>query len=150
MICKHNAPPPKGEIGPRVSYLSRMLRHSFNEAIKKEGLFSGQQDIILLLMHNPGATISDVATNIGISAASVSVSIKRLEKAGFVTKKQSKSDARITQLFLTEKGSAVPEHIKTKMQNENKKLTTGMTEEEIEMLSNLLDRAINNLKGGEE
>lgn len=149
MIFKPPVPPPECEIAPRVSYLSRILRHSFNEAIKEEGLFSGQQDIILILKERRGATISEIASNMGVSNASASVSIKRLEKSGFVTKRQDRNDARITKIYLTEKGNAVPEHIKAKMESEDKKLTRNMTMEEVRLLSNLLDKAIYNLRGEE-
>ena len=140
-------PPPTNEVAPRVSHLSRMLRHSLNEAIKEEGLFSGQHHIILVLKENQPATISEIADMLGVSNASISVSIKRMEKAGFVTKKRNKKDARIIELQLTDKGNAVPEHIRSKMAIENEKLTRGMTQEEIHLLSNLLDKGIKNLKG---
>ncbi|MCD7796217.1 MAG: hypothetical protein LUG95_00905 [Clostridiales bacterium] len=32
-------PPPRGMIGPRVSYLSKLLRKEFNKALAEQGLF---------------------------------------------------------------------------------------------------------------
>lgn len=138
--------PERGEIGPRVNYLSRILRHRFNNVVNEEGLFSGQQDIFLFLTHNDGATISEIAGKLGVSNASASVSIKRMEKSGFIIKKPDEHDARITKLYLTEKGKAVPERIKEKMFIQDKNLTKGMTKDEILIFSDLLDKAINNLK----
>lgn len=43
MYCKHKDPPPEGIIGPRVNYLSRLVRRRFNEVIAEEGLFSGSR-----------------------------------------------------------------------------------------------------------
>lgn len=148
--CECPAPPPKGMIGPRATRLSKMLRCRFNEAANEEGLFSGQQEIILLLKNNGGLTVGQVAESIGVSPATVSVSIKRMEKTGFVEKKADENDARITKLFLTEKGETAPERIREKMDFQEKYITNGMTCEEIQLFSDLLDRAINNLLEQEE
>lgn len=58
MYCKHKDPPPEGIIGPRVNYLSRLVRRRFNEVIAEEGLFSGQQDILFAIVDNEGVTSS--------------------------------------------------------------------------------------------
>jgi DNA-binding MarR family transcriptional regulator len=142
---EHREPPPKGAIGPRVNHVSRMLRRRFNEVINEEGLFSGQQDIIILLKHNKGLTISQLAESMDVATPTVSVSIKRMEKAGFVEKRVDDKDARITKLYLTEKGEKATEHIKVKMDNQESFITKDMTEDEIMLFSDLLDKAIKNL-----
>lgn len=142
----HKSPPPEGIIGPRVNYLSRLLRHRFNNVVNEIGLFSGQHDIILFLLENEGATVSRCAKHLGVTNATASISVKRLEHSGFLVKKADESNARNTNLYLTEKGRNVPEYIREKMDSQEKYITKGMTEEEINALSNLLDRAIQNLK----
>lgn len=139
-------PPPKGTIGPRVNYLSRLLRHRFNNVVNEMGLFSGQQDIILFLLENEGATVSRCAKHLGVTNATASISVKRLEHSGFLIKKANENNARITNLYLTEKGRNVPEYIREKMDYQEKYITKGMTEEEILILSDFLDRAIQNLR----
>lgn len=91
---KHNAPPPRGTIGPRIMCLSRLIRQKFNEAAAEQGLFSGQQDIIMLIVEQEGITLSKLAEKLEVSTATASVSVKRMEKAGFIVKKQDKNDAR--------------------------------------------------------
>lgn len=89
MHCKHKEPPPEGVIGPRVNYLSRLVRRRFNEVIAEEGLFSGQQDILFAIVDNEGVTSSQLSSMSGVSAATISVSVKRMEKTGFIIKKQT-------------------------------------------------------------
>ncbi|MFR5875585.1 MAG: MarR family winged helix-turn-helix transcriptional regulator [Eubacterium sp.] len=144
------SPPPQGMIGPRVTRISRILRRRFNKVSNEEGLFSGQQHIILLLKHNRGLTVGQLAERLGVAPATVSVSIKRMEKAGFVEKTADENDARITKLYLTEKGEAAPDHIKEKMDSQEKYITNGMSKEEVRLFSDLLDKAINNLLEQEE
>lgn len=146
MICKkHNAPPPRGEIGPRVMYLSKLLRQSFNEAVAEQGLFSGQQDIIFLLNDCEGMTVGEIAKKLKSSAATVSVSVKRMEKAGFITKKADEADARIIRLYPTEKAKSAPENIKNRMDALESVLHKNMNDEEAVLLSDLLEKAIGNM-----
>jgi DNA-binding MarR family transcriptional regulator len=139
-------PAPKGMIGPRVNHASKILKRRFNEVVNEEGLFWGQQDIIILLKHNSGSTVGQLAEMLDVSAATVSVSVKRMEKSGFVERRADENDARITKLYLTEKGESIPSHIKEKMDLQELFITKGMNSDEIQQFSDLLDKAINNLQ----
>lgn len=138
-------------IGARVVCLSKLIRQTFNEAVAEQGLFLGQQDIVFALTENEGITLSDLAKKLGVSSATASVSIKRMEKAGFIIKKADKNDARITRLYPTEKARLAPENIKNKMDSLESILKKNMTKEQVNELSSLLDTAIHNMTGrGEE
>lgn len=147
MSFEKNCPsPPKGLIGPRLTRAARLMRRRFNRVLNEEGLFSGQQHIIFLLTENEGMTVSEIAKNLGITNATASVNVKRMEKSGFVEKKADKNDARIAKLYLTKKGRNVLENIRNKMDIQDRFLVKNMSEQEIFMLSDLLDRAILNLE----
>lgn len=141
---ENKCPPPEGMIGPRVMCLSKMLKKVFNEALAEQGLFSGQQDILFALAHQEGLTIGDLASVLDVAPATASISVKRMEKAGFVTKKPDKNDARVTRLYLTEKGKSAPENVRIKMDSLESIFKNGMSREEIDMISDLLDRATEN------
>lgn len=51
-----------------------------------------------------GCTISDVARSLKVTLPTVTVSVKRLEKKGFVTKLRSAEDARCVRIVLTRQG----------------------------------------------
>lgn len=142
-------PPPKGQIAPRVGMVARLERINFNRAVAEEGLFAGQHKIIMFLKLQGSATIGEIAKETGTKPSTVSVSVKRMEKAGFVKRRQSKADGRITEILLTAKGQAVPENIHHKMEAEEKMLTNGLTEDEINILSDLLDKIIENFNAKE-
>ncbi len=142
-------PPPKGQIAPRVGMVARLERINFNRAVAEEGLFAGQHKIIMFLKFQGSATIGEIAKETGTKPSTISVSVKRMEKAGFVKRRQSKADGRITEILLTAKGQAVPENIHHKMEAEEKMLTNGLTEDEINILSDLLDKIIENFNAKE-
>ena len=133
-------------IGPRVVCLSKMTKIALNKAVAEQGLFSGQQDILFLINNNEGITLSELSKELGVAVATASVSVKRMEKAGFIIKKTDQEDARITRLYPTEKAKQAPENIRMKMGVLDETLKNGMTDEEIQTLSALLDRAIENMK----
>ena len=148
---KPKSPPPREEIGPRVMCLSRHIRRALNEAVAEQGLFSGQHDIIILLTESPGITLRELSNRLGVSGATASVSVKRMEKSGFITKKPDDKDARIIRLYPTEKAKNAPANIKRKMQELEDVLKANMTQEQALELSDLLEIAIQNmLKRGEE
>ena len=103
--------------------VARLERINFNRAVAEEGLFSGQHKIIMFLKLQGSATIGEIAKETGTKPSTISVSVKRMEKAGFVKRRQSKADGRITEILLTPKGQAVPENIHHKMEAEEKMLT---------------------------
>ena len=138
-------PPPRGNIGARIGFISRKSKNYFNQVVSEEGLFAGQHHIIMMLERVGCATVSQIAEEMRTTSATASVSIKRLEKAGFVEKRSSESDARITKIYLTDKALAVTQRIKAKMDETEESLTQGLTQEEKYLLSDLLDKVVNNI-----
>ena len=138
-------PPPRGNIGARIGFISRKSKNYFNQVVSEEGLFAGQHHIIMMLERVGCATVSQIAEEMRTTSATASVSIKRLEKAGFVEKRSSESDARITKIYLTDKALAVTQRIKSKMDEAEESLTQGLTQEEKYQLSDLLDKVVNNI-----
>lgn len=134
-------------INPYIMYLSRLLRCQFREALNQEGLFVGQHDLLVKLYHNPGMTASHLAKELDLALATVSVSIKRLEKAGFVFKVQDKKDNRTNFLYLTEKGRQVHDSIRGAIIGAEATLVSGMSAEEVNQFRGFLKRAVTNLGG---
>lgn len=147
---KEAAPPAADMIGPRIMCLARLIRSTFNKAAADQGLFSGQQDIVLALVENEGITPGALAKKLDVSSATVSVSIKRMKKAGFIEKLHDSGDARTVRLYPTEKARRAPEKIREQMNSLDTEIKSGMSREQIEELSRLLDSAINNLTERDE
>lgn len=137
----HRRPLRPDEIGPRVMELSKYLRKNFNAAVAEQGLFSGQQDILLLLIRQPGMTLGQLSRALGVASATASVSVKRMEKAGFIEKR----DARIVRLYPTSVAEDAPKKIHQKMNAMEQVLTAGMSQEQVLTLAGLLERALQNV-----
>lgn len=135
----------KKYINPYIVYLARLLRGHFSDALRAEGVFGGQHELIGVLYHNPGITASTLARKLDLSQATVSVSMKRLERSGFIKKETDKSDSRTVKLFLTDEGKKAFEKVGDAMIETEKRLVSGFTEEEIVLFRDFLRKGIDNL-----
>lgn len=134
---------------PVVNYLSRLGREKFRSALKKNGLYPGQDEILLAVKFNAGIKPLEISKKLSISLASVSVSLKRLEKAGFIIKKPDEKDARTNHIYLSEKAEAALGKIRTELMNYESEMISGFEKEELEQLRIYLDRLIYNASGVE-
>lgn len=132
-------------LNPCIIYLARLLRGNFRETLHAEGLFAGQHELIGMMYYNPGIAASALAKKLDLTQATVSVSLKRLEKVGFVKREIDESDSRVTKLFLTDDGKNVHKKIEEAIVTAEDKLVLGMTDEEIRQFRGLLLKGIHNL-----
>lgn len=138
-------PPPKGKIAPKIVGLSRFLKRDINKTLSEYGLFPGQDHILMIISENEGFTPSQLASYLKVSLATVSVSIKRMEKSGFLEKKQDDDDARRSRLYLSKKSRSIIHEIKAHMDEQERLLTSKMTKDEQQLFEKLLDRAMKSI-----
>lgn len=118
----------------------------FDSVLADEGLFVGQHEIIFMIDRNDGITLSELAKKMKTSAASASVSVKRMEKAGFIERKADENDSRIVHLHLTEKADKVKTRIQKTLNKKECELVADMSDEEVKMFKDFVVRAIDNLE----
>jgi DNA-binding MarR family transcriptional regulator len=73
------------------------------------GLHAGQDLVILRLMEQDGLSQSELAARLGVEIATVAKMVQRMEKEGLLIRRQDVEDARISRVYLTEKGQALGE-----------------------------------------
>ena len=110
---------------------------------------SGQL-ILIELAKRDGRTQLDLASSTGLKAPTTSVSLQKLEKEGYVSRRPDEYDLRATRVFLTDKGREIDERIRRAIREEENRASAGMTAEETELLVRLLLKLKENLVGDEE
>ncbi len=80
-----------------------------------------------------------------VSPASAATSLKRIEKAGLITRTADKDDSRKNHLSVTEKGADALKQFVKICETTDKEMFKGFTDEEIYTLHNLLTRLHENL-----
>lgn len=80
-----------------------------------------------------------------IKGSSVTSLLNGLEKKGFIERNINKDDARALNITVTPKGKIAIEQVKNLFVEQERKLLSGMTEDEIDTFRNLLERACKNI-----
>lgn len=104
------------------------------------GLVPSHGDILALLYAEGNQPMTAIAKKIHKTKATVTVLIDKLEKMDFVRRESSPSDSRYTYISLTEKGKAFREIFESISVQLNEILHKNLTEEEAELLENLLQK----------
>ena len=95
-------------------------------------------------------TQNHIAEAMEVSAAAVAVSLKKLEKGGYIEKKNSLEDGRSNVIVLTAKGEDVVEKSRLMFDEVDGKMFDSLTEEQQIQLHSMMEQIINNLKTMED
>lgn len=110
------------------------------------GIYPGQPPFLFLLGKQEGLSQKELAKILQITPATLAVTVKRMEKAGLVTRKQDEKDQRVFRVYLTEEGKEKVQKAKEIMGNVEEDCFGKLSEEEKEQLSTLLTKVAINLK----
>jgi DNA-binding MarR family transcriptional regulator len=78
----------------------------------EKGIHPGQQHLLIKLFKANGQSQKDLAKNMRVKPATITVMLTRMEKSGLIERKKDDNDQRITRIFITEKGQEVCEEAK--------------------------------------
>lgn len=91
---------------------------------------------------NPGCGIQAMAVGLKLATPTISVSVRQLEKAGFLTRQPDPDDGRAVQLFLTPAGEELHQRTLEFRCQKFERLLTHLTAAERTTLLGLLERAV--------
>lgn len=86
----------------RTNQLARYFNKNLNEEISSYGLYSSQWGIIMYLHEQMESTQVEIGEYLGVEAATITRTLTRMEKMGWVTRKTGK-DKREKIISLSEK-----------------------------------------------
>lgn len=130
--------------------IAREHRKTVDKRICSLGIHPSQHHFLMYIAKHGACTQNSIAEAMEISAATVAVSLKKLEKGGYIQKQISSSDGRSNVIALTEKGEDVVEQSKEMFEKVDREMFTSVTEEEQQQFHGLMERIINNLKTMED
>jgi DNA-binding MarR family transcriptional regulator len=134
-----------------ISKISK-IRSQFTEYIEFElrkrgieGLVVSHGNILDILYENNGKlTMKEISEGIHRSKSTVTQLVDKLLKANYVTKEADSVDKRYSYIVLTDKGLSIKNDFREISENVINEFYKDFTDEEIELLSLLLDRVIQN------
>lgn len=128
--------------------LVRKVNH--RKETEEFGLYFGQMPVLDFVFDHPGCTQVEIANFLRVSPASIALSTKRLQKAGYLLKEVDNDNLRCKRLFLSEAGDRVRRLSRERLDLMDERMFTGFSAEEIRLFESLVDRATMNLTGETE
>lgn len=129
--------------------VDRLHRQCIDKKVSSLGynLHRNQHAILMFLSHYNGlASQKDIAAGFGISAAAVANSVKVLESEGYIVRVTDASDSRRNLVSLTETGREIIHKTHTRFEEIDQKMLRGLSENEMETLTECMYKISANLK----
>lgn len=123
-----------------------MLRRYIDRKVCNTGVYPSQHRLLMILNHRPSCSQVELAEKFDVSAAAIAVSLKKLEKGGYITREAAHSDNRINQVNITEKGKAVIQESIRVFQEVDRCFFEGFTDEEVERFRQYMERVYRNME----
>ncbi len=101
--------------------------------------------IIICLVHGDGVTQLDLVHRTHLSPPTVSITLKKLEAAGYISRTTDTRDQRAVRVYLTDKGRQLNETSRNNLKAVDAILMKDITDEESRLLLSLLRRMRDNL-----
>lgn len=123
-------------INKYASILYRISQTFFDEKLAPYHIGSGQQFFLLRVYLHPGISQQELAEKGYYDKGTTARAVKKLEQEGYIYRKVSNHDKRITQVYVSKKGEAIVPIIVEAIGQWKDIITNGMSEQEIEMMEN--------------
>lgn len=146
---ENNCPPfmnKEHQVTQKYMWTGKKHRDLIERSISSTGVYRSQHQMLMSISDSPNVSQKELAVKSKVSAATVAVSLKKLEKGGYIRRVVDERDNRYNQLCLTEKGKQVVEKSKQIFMDVDKSMFDGFSPEELEKMEEFLDRMYENLE----
>ena len=127
---------------------TQVVRFSFQRKhmlLEKVGIYPGQPAMLIALYHKDGQNQKELAKKLFIKPATITVMLKRMEKAELVERRQDPNDMRVSRVYLTENGKKICKEVDKIMKIIDVESFQNFTQEEQDLLLKLLIKMRDNL-----
>jgi DNA-binding MarR family transcriptional regulator len=122
------------------SKASKALRAAAEAAVRRHGLYLGQDHLLAVLWRQDGRTPGEVAAALNVTTPNVVKAATRMAAAGLLTRRRDDRDNRLVRLWLTDAGRALQAPIERERRLLEEQVTADLTEAEREHLLSALTK----------
>lgn len=130
--------------------MNRQHQNLLQELLQDYELYPGQPPLMFSLEREPGRSQNELAKELSIQKATLTVMLNRMEKTGLVRRESDARDQRISRIFLTDKGRGLLVRLQRTLDVLEEQAMKGFSEEEKQVMTELLARIEKNLKALKE
>ncbi len=126
-------------------FISQLHRRKMDDLFRGTGLHRAQHRMLMTLSTREFNSQSELAAALEVSTATVAVSLKKLERDGYIRKSTKEKDSRANFVQLTEKGRKVVADSREIFEYIDRESLRGFGEQDISLLCQFLERIYDNL-----
>lgn len=141
MQCDVNEMPAFGVMGLVMHKMMNRAKEMYQEF----DLNKSQAGILFALHRNASMSQKELAARLNVTPPSITSSIQKMERDGYLTRHPDQDDQRVMRLTLTEKGESCIKGVYTVAEQMEQLMFRGMSREEILLLKRLLLQIKDNL-----
>jgi DNA-binding MarR family transcriptional regulator len=129
----------------RLQSAARLSRTLLASRLLQQGLYAGQDQVMLALNENDGQTPGTLAGKLGVRPPTITKTINRLQAQGFLERRASETDSRQAHIFLTDAGRETIRSIEKSVRKTEKQAMKGLDKKDQKALAKFLNRIESNL-----
>ena len=135
-------------IGRTIKMIDEALARRVNANLQEHNLTIGQSHMLVALSRSEGQTMSlkELEQLFRLAQSTIAGLAVRLEKKGLVESIADESDRRVKRIRLTDAGRAVCRRSHAHMEETERMLVSGLTEEEVVAFRDMLERVLAAMK----
>lgn len=126
--------------------IGRMHRDILDKEVRRTGVYRSQHRILMFLFEHADASQKDVAEFFEVSTATIAVTLKKLEKAGYIQRLVDPEDNRCNKIQLTKKGEEIVTQSREIFWRVEEEMFCGFNEDEKARLLEYFRRICGNLE----
>ena len=142
-------PSTRPPIGLHLARTARVVSAAFERAMADAGCSASAWQVLVLIRAGHRGTQSEMAESMGITGATLTYHLNALEEQGFVRRWRDPSNRRVQQGELTESGEALFARLRAVAVRHDQRLRSALSDDEAELLAELLDKLQAGLDGRE-
>lgn len=129
-------------LGYLVNRAARLMAANLSEELRPVGVAIGQWAALLVLWARDGVTQAELARDVAIEPPTLVRTLDRMVRDGLVERRPDPRDARLSRVWLTERGRALRDELVPRAIEVNRRTEAVLTPREAETLRRLLARLI--------
>jgi DNA-binding MarR family transcriptional regulator len=139
------SPADHAPLGYTLALTAFAHRGRMHRLLAAHDLHLGQERVVFELAQNPGISQTALAARVGVEQPTTAKAIARMARQGLVRVDRDHVDARVSRLFLTDRGLGLLDAVLTCWRTVEDQMACGLTGAEREQLQSLLRRCTSNL-----
>lgn len=136
---------PESRLLNQYMRIARKHRCVLEKRLNSTGVYRSQHRVLMCIHDHPNISQKELARMNDVTSATIAVTLKKLEKGGYISRTVDERDNRFNQITVTEKGQQVVGDSRRIFSEVEKAMFSGFTEEEFAVMSGYFDRIMENL-----